>query len=277
MRPYAVTLFQTPEKFELAMFFYGEILGLPDGLEIGEGCVKFFSEPVHLAVQLRSPSDNGAKTEGFSGVQLNYVPGKDLNPIVAKQRATGLAQPEPREVGDSRILSVHDPSGNILMLVGTDVAPDEPTVETAVGSVTVFVSDFEVAHSFYSETLKIPVRAEPHPGLLVLGGETGTAILVYKVEAGAVDTPIGRTTGLAFATDDITQAVDDIRRSLGEIVDLAEGLDGIRAATFSDPEGNVFTLLSEQNLADVPVAVEQAQDEDAEEEEEEEEEETNGQ
>jgi len=98
--------------------------------------------------------------------------------------------------------------------------------------------------------------------LLVLGGETGTAILVYKVEPGAVDTPIGRNTGLAFAADNIAKVVDDIRKSLGEIVDLAESLDGIRAATFSDPEGNVFTLLSDQNLADEPVATEETQDED---------------
>lgn len=256
LRPYSVTVLQDPEKYELAVFFYEDILSCADKAELSGGFARFFPESVHLGLA-PAPADDESEAPyagGFTGIQLNYVPAKDLNPIVAKQRATGIRQPEPKELGDQRVLHVHDPSGNIIMCVGYDEAPDEPTVETAVGAITVFVSDITAARRFFVDGLQLPVRATPHDGLIVLGEDSGTAVLIYRVPPGNSNTPIGRMTGLAFLSRDPGEVLVRVRDHGGEVVDQVNNGDptnGVRAATFADPDGNQFTLLSETFLAQV--------------------------
>lgn len=254
LRLYSLTLLQDPERYELAIFFYEQIVGCPEMAELGEGYTRFFPGPAYLAVGVGPPpSEEGNPYGGFTGIQLNFVPSKDLNPIVAKQRASGLKQPEPRDLEGQRLLPLHDPSGNILMCVGYDEMPDEPTIEDAIGSITIFVEDLPRSKAFFVDQLELPVRAEPHPGLLVLGAERGTAIMVYQVAPGNPNTPIGRTTGIAFVSADPGEVLSRVQKGGGEVIDKVQGSDptnGIRAATFSDPDSNEFVLLSETSLVE---------------------------
>ena len=256
LRPYSVTVFQEPKKYEIAQFFYEDIVGCTEKAEIGSEHTRFFPKPVYLAIAVgEQPENEDEKPRfgGFTGIQLNFVPAKDLNPIVAKQRASGLRQPEPRELEGQRVLPLHDPSGNIIMCIGYDDPPAEPTVDEAVGSITVFVEDIVKARAFFVDHLKLPVRAEPHDGLVVLGGETGTAIMIYQVAQDNPNTPIGRDTGLSFVSADPGEVLVEVQDGGGEVLHKVEGSDptnGILAATFADPDGNSFVLLSETSLVD---------------------------
>ena len=95
LRPYSVTVFQEPKKYEIAQFFYEDIVGCTEKAEIGSEHTRFFLEPVFLAIAVGEEPDEDEQPSfgGFTGIQLNFVPAKDLNPIVAKQRASGLRQP----------------------------------------------------------------------------------------------------------------------------------------------------------------------------------------
>ena len=256
LRPYSVTVFQDPEKYEIAQFFYDEIVGCTETAEIGSEHTRFFPNPVFLAIAIGdAPESDEEKPSygGFTGIQLNFVPASDLNPIVARQRASGLRQPEPRELEGQRLLSVHDPSGNIIMCVGYDDPPAEPTVDDAVGSITIFVEHFKRSRAFYVDQLELPVRAEPHDGLIVLGGESGTAIMIYQVAQDNPNTPIGRDTGLSFVSAVPGEVLVKVKAGGGAVLHKVEGTDptnGILAATFADPDGNSFILLSETSLVD---------------------------
>jgi catechol 2,3-dioxygenase-like lactoylglutathione lyase family enzyme len=257
MRLHSVTVPQNPEKAELASFFYGNILRLPHQLDMGGHTHRWFKAPVFLAVQPMEPTEFDPEPwGGFTGIQLNVVPAKDLNPIVAYLRATGTKQPEPKELPDQRLMSVYDPSDNSLLLVGTDERPTEPLIEESVGSLTVFVSDIAEARTFYVDGLGLPVRAEPFEGLIVLGEETGTALFIYQVPEDSEKTPIGRDTGLALADPDPAAALVAIEKHGGLVLDRADapssngGEPSLRAARFTDPEGNAFTLLSEAHLVE---------------------------
>ena len=249
-----MTVFQDPKKYEFAQFFYEDIVGCPDMAEIGSEHTRFFPSPVFLAIAAGETPESEDETPsfgGFTGIQLNFVPAKDLNPIVAKQRAAGLRQPEPRELEGQRLLPLHDPSGNIILCVGYDDPPAEPTVEEAVGSITVFVEDITKARAFFVEHLALPLRAEPHEGMIVLGGESGTAIMIYQVAQDNPNTPIGRNTGLSFVSADPGEVLVKVGEGGGEVLHKVEGTDptnGILAATFADPDGNSFVLLSETSL-----------------------------
>lgn len=257
MRLHSVTIPQNPEKAELASFFYSNILRLPHQLDLGDHTHRWFKAPVFLAVQPMEPTEFDPEPwGGFTGIQLNVVPAKDLNPIVAYLRATGTKQPEPKELPDRRLMSVYDPSDNSLLLVGTDERPTEPLIEESVGSLTVFVSDIAQARAFYVEGLGLKVRAEPFEGLIVLGEETGTALFIYQVPEDSEKTPIGRDTGLALADPDPAAVVAAIEKHGGLVLDRADapatdgGEPSLRAARFNDPEGNTFTLLSEAYLVE---------------------------
>ncbi|MBN1946056.1 MAG: VOC family protein [Bradymonadales bacterium] len=251
MRLHSITVLQNPDKIELVPHFYDQILRLPAHAEIAQDYNRWFNQPVYLATRPADSKNSGESWGGFTGIQLNLVPPSDLNPIVAVLRATGIRQPEPREVGDVRLLNVFDPSGNSLILSGTEQPPDEPLIDEAVGSVTIFVADIQRTRAFFVDGLGMPVRAEPHPGLLVLGFAEGTSLLLYQVAENLPHCPIGRNTGLAFADEDPGRVLEKAAQVGGSVVDRqpldANGL--VPAGLFTDPDGNQFTILSEKHLA----------------------------
>jgi predicted enzyme related to lactoylglutathione lyase len=248
---HSVTVLQAPEKNELAPYFYQSILGLPEPQQAGPGISRFYPVPTHFASQPGPPVEPGDEDTpwgGFTGIQFNVFPADDLNPIVARLRATGVKQPPPREVDGKRLMWAHDPSGNVVMLVGMDERPDEPLIEDGVGSVSVFVSDIARARAFYVDALRVAVRAEPAEGLLVLGAESGTAITIYQVPPDQPSMPIGRHTGLTFATPDVDSLCADAIIGEGRVVHELGGTP-MRAATLADPDGNIFTVLRSDAIA----------------------------
>jgi len=250
MRLYSVTVLADAAKFEMAPFFFKEVLGLPVPLEMSPQVFRFYDAPPFLAIQQAPESDEeGSLAGGFTGIQFNVVPAKDLNPIVAKLRASGLNQPAPRELEGSRLMWAQDASKNVFMIVGTDEPPDEPVVEHGIGSISLFVSDIARARAFWCDTLHLTVRAEPHDGLLVLDPGTATAITVYQVPPDQPSMPIGRTTGLGFSTGDVGTIIAAVEGGGGAVLDWV-GEGKVAAATMADPDGNTFTVLDAARIVE---------------------------
>ena len=243
---HGITLFYEPLKAPLVVHFYREILGLPEPTVEGEEGIQWFASPVHLNLRPRPEGEAGKQVPmgGFTGIQFFVSPGSDLNPVVARLRATGLQQPPPREAGDNRLLTAHDPSGHPILLIGSDEAPDEPLIADSVGAISLFVSDIDSARAFYLESLGLPLKAAPHEGLLVFGRPGRASLLVYQVPEGNAVTPIGRQTGIALSGALSGERLSGLVSAGGEILDTMKGAgDGLVAATVSDPEGNIMTLL----------------------------------
>ena len=111
------------------------------------------------------------------------------------------------------------------------------------------VPDLAAAKSFYSETLGLNVTDEPAGLALHLAG--GTTIFVYPKDNHAPAT----YTMLNFPVDDIDRAVDALT-ARGVTFERYPGLDadekgivradvGPRIAWFTDPAGNILSVLQE--------------------------------
>ena len=238
----------------MAEYFYSNLMELPGRREIGENTISFYDQPAHLAIGLVPFGVDPDLAGQFAGVQLNVVPADGLDKYVQSARDAALEIPDPRQHDDVRVTSIPDSSGNSIMLIGADERPAEPTIDEAVGSVSVFVEDLERARTFYVDQLGFAVRAEPHPGLLVLG-ESGTALMLYQVEPDNPTTPIGIRTGITLADPDPAAVLSRVTDSDERVIDQVDGPAGedgsspVIAATLSDPDGNLLTLLSESHLA----------------------------
>lgn len=111
------------------------------------------------------------------------------------------------------------------------------------------VSDIDEARKFYAETLGLPVTE--HNGLLTLRLAGGRDTLVYPK---ADHTPATYTM-LNFQVDDIDAAVDELA-SRGVSFERYEGTeqdakgihrgDGPFIAWFTDPAGNIISVLQER-------------------------------
>ncbi|MCA9564604.1 MAG: hypothetical protein KC561_14000 [Myxococcales bacterium] len=253
MRLFSVTLFQTPERAAMAEHFYSQLLGLPEPVEYPGDTFMWFSDGVRLASQPDPEVNEEPETISptFSGLQFNLVPAADLNPIVARIRGTGIRQPEPRELPDGRrVVSVHDPSGNVLMLVGLDEETEEPSLPDGIASCSLFSADLARSKQFFCEGLSLPIRAELGEDLLVLDSGSATAILIYKAaDPSNPNTPVGRRTGLNFSSLSPAETLDQVEKSGGAVLDrLIQPSGVVSAGTFTDPDGNQFTLLDQTAL-----------------------------
>jgi catechol 2,3-dioxygenase-like lactoylglutathione lyase family enzyme len=111
------------------------------------------------------------------------------------------------------------------------------------------VSDIDAARKFYAGTLGLPVTE--HNGLLTLRLAGGRDTLVYPK---ADHTPATYTI-LNFQVDDIDAAVDELT-SRGVSFERYEGMeqdakgvhrsDGPFIAWFTDPAGNILSVLQER-------------------------------
>ena len=114
------------------------------------------------------------------------------------------------------------------------------------------VDDLEAARSFYGDTLGLDVTVlDESMGLLALDLAGGARVMVY---AKPTHQPAGFTI-LNFPVTDIDQAVDELA-ARGVSFERYDGFDqdergisrgpGPRIAWFTDPAGNVLSVLEEQ-------------------------------
>ena len=114
------------------------------------------------------------------------------------------------------------------------------------------VDDLEAARSFYGDTLGLDVTVlEESMGLLALDLAGGARVMVY---AKPTHQPAGFTI-LNFPVTDVDRAVDELA-ARGVSFERYDGFDqdergisrgpGPRIAWFTDPAGNVLSVLEEQ-------------------------------
>ena len=114
------------------------------------------------------------------------------------------------------------------------------------------VPDIDAARRFYSETLGLDVS--DMNGMLRLGIAGGTSILVYPKP----DHVPAVFTILNFPVDDIEAAVDELSRRGVEFErydgfgqddkGIARGEEGPPVAWFTDPAGNILSVLEEPGM-----------------------------
>ena len=115
-----------------------------------------------------------------------------------------------------------------------------------LSSIRVFVTDWERALAFYSETLGMPVSfAGAERGWAEL--DTGAAHLALERtdphDAEATEL-IGRFVGVSLKVDDVQAAYDELTARGVDFVEPPETQPwGGVLAHFRDPDGNVLTLL----------------------------------
>jgi predicted enzyme related to lactoylglutathione lyase len=112
------------------------------------------------------------------------------------------------------------------------------------------VDDIEAARKFYGETLGVKV-SDPGMGLLALDIAGGHNILIYPKP----DHEPATFTILNFPVDDIDTAVDELGRRGVEFLryegfdqddkGIARGPEGPPIAWFTDPAGNILSVLQE--------------------------------
>lgn len=107
----------------------------------------------------------------------------------------------------------------------------------------VFVTDLQQARRFYSKTLGLPMLFDHRDAV---GFDIGIHLIV-ELDDGEHDNLSGRFTGLSIASDDITA---DYERLQAHGVSFAappsrQSWGGV-LAHFSDPSGNVWTLVSDE-------------------------------
>lgn len=253
MRLLSVTVLQRKAKYQLAQYFYSEILGLPHQQEIDEKRSRWFTHPVMLESEWVDPKALHQPHGGFTGIQLNVYPVRRVNEIVNAMRKVGYKQPDARSVDNVRVVSVRDPTGNVIVVVGHRERPDEALYNKAVGALTVFVSSLARTRTFYENVLGLPFAAAPHPGLIAFSEPGGTALLLYQVARGNPETPVGRLTPYLFGTDDLEGATAAIEKSEGTVEQRITNPETgqLERVVFKDPERNTFTVADEATL-DLP-------------------------
>ena len=108
------------------------------------------------AVKIVRPFQRGL-VERLGKYKATKDPGLQLIlPFIDTMRQAGGRQPEPREVGGLRLLTLHDPCENTVLLVGHPERPDEPLMHEGIGSVSIFVSDLAKARAFYVDAWASP-------------------------------------------------------------------------------------------------------------------------
>jgi predicted enzyme related to lactoylglutathione lyase len=249
MRLLTVTVLQQKAKYQLAQYFYGEILGLPHAHELDARRTRWFTHPVLLESHCVDPTELQQPRGGFTGIQLNVYPLREVHQLVNSVRRLGYKLPDARLVDDKLVATVQDPTGNAILVVGHRDPPEEPLSNQSIGALTVFVSSLAHARPFYEGVLGLPFVAAP-PGMLVFGEPGGTALLLYQAQRGLPETPVGRLTPYTLGTTDLVSAAEAIERSDGTIVQRVTHPEtgALERIVFKDPERNTFALVDETAL-----------------------------
>ncbi|MBN1944478.1 MAG: VOC family protein [Bradymonadales bacterium] len=254
MRLYSVTVPQRHVKYQMSLYFYGHILRLPHQTELDNSTTRWFRRPVYVVSQSADALAEEQPKGVFTGIQFNVSPPKDMKPIAAAMRMIGVKQSEPHRVQESWLMTLFDSTGNQLVVMGTEEPPDEPLIEKGVGSLSLFVTDIARARDFYLGALGLPLRADPYPGLVVIGDPSGTSLMVYQSSKANPNTPIGRKTGISFYSDDLPKVLSAVMQGGGMVIGqqpAEQGKPEIYSADFADPEGNSFTVI-DQRFLEIP-------------------------
>jgi predicted enzyme related to lactoylglutathione lyase len=112
-------------------------------------------------------------------------------------------------------------------------------------TVTIHVKDLAKARAFYKDTLGLPENyyapasdmAEYRlPGPVALG--------IHQTFPGHTGRPPGTVTGIVLAVDDVPGTVRALKKRGVAITDEPEKFDWGTVATFADPEGNEYVVMS---------------------------------
>jgi catechol 2,3-dioxygenase-like lactoylglutathione lyase family enzyme len=209
-----------------------------------------------------------AHTTGFRAFTLSYIleSAEDVDHVVSRLADHGgrVSKP-PRNAGWGYSAYVTDPSGYLWKIAsskrrsllgrqpattgnGHPISPQEVPI-------TIGVADMRRTRDFYEEGLGLPVTKAFGTKFLMFSGEGGTSDLgVYKRASLAKDAAV-QPEGEGFHGFSITHVVDTPERVdelLARVAHAGAQIvgapvsadDGGYAASFSDPDGNVWRLSS---------------------------------
>jgi predicted enzyme related to lactoylglutathione lyase len=125
-------------------------------------------------------------------------------------------------------------------------APKGSPIVGTLGIATVHVTDYARSLTFFKDTLGFPTRHEmPEGGWFEV--QAGPLSLGFHADPGRMEHGArepGTPTGLYFQVPDVDAAVRELRTRGVKIVDEPEDLPFGRSATFHDPDGNTFALVT---------------------------------
>ena len=209
-----------------------------------------------------------AHTTGFRAFTLSYILGsaEDVDHVLSRlTRHGGRVSKPPRNAVWGYSAYVTDPSGYLWKIASSKRRPllgRQPTttnnghaIEPQEVPITIGVADVRRTRGFYEEGLGLPVKKAFGNKFLMFSGEGETSDLgVYKREALAKDAAV-QPEGDGFHGFSITHVVDTPQRvdellarvahAGAQIVRAPAGADdGGYAASFADPDGNLWQLTS---------------------------------
>jgi uncharacterized protein len=209
-----------------------------------------------------------AHTTGFRAFTLSYIleSAEDVDHVLSRLTDHGgrVSKP-PRNAGWGYSAYVTDPSGYLWKIASSKRRPllSRQPVTMSNGHpispqevpITIGVADMRRTRDFYEKALGLPVKKAFGTKFLMFSGEGGTSDLgVYKRASLAKDAAV-QPEGDGFHGFSITHVVDTPQRvddllarvahAGAQIVRAPVGADdGRRAASFVDPDGNVWQLAS---------------------------------
>lgn len=122
-------------------------------------------------------------------------------------------------------------------------------LNNAQAAATIAVKDLDAGKKFYTETLGLPVAIDSSPGAIFLGAGNGSMVLIYP----RPNHEPSAATIATFQVDDVEGAVASLSArgvkfenyDMGEIKTVnhvASLPDGVKAAWFTDPDGNIISI-----------------------------------
>ena len=106
----------------------------------------------------------------------------------------------------------------------------------------VFVTDMAKARTFYAETLGLPITFETDG---TIGFDMGVQVMV-EMDDGEHENLSGRFTGLSIAASDVRAEYERLKERGVPFIEPPEKQPwGGTLAHFTDPSGNMWTIVSE--------------------------------
>jgi uncharacterized protein len=209
-----------------------------------------------------------APTTGFRAFTLSYIleSAEDVDQVLDRlARHGGRVSKPPRNAVWGYSAYVTDPSGYLWKIASSKRRPLLGRKEAATSNghainpqevpITIGVADMKRTRDFYEQGLGLPIKKAFGSKFVMFSGEAGTSDLgVYKREALAKDAAV-QPEGDGFHGFTITHIVDTPQRVdelLARVAQAGAAIvrapvgadDGGYAASFADPDGNLWQLAS---------------------------------